>query len=103
MKSHKNTRFLIVIAAIFVLVYFSSCGGAGQRLDPKSIEEWILGTSVSIREDFSPETFVQLKEAGIDYAELVIECLPRTGSQLCTSQTMTVSMKTTLDYFTGVH
>lgn len=70
MRSHKNTPFLIVLVAIFVLVSVSSCGRSGQNLDPESIEKWILATSVSIREEFSPETFTQLKEAGIDYAEL---------------------------------
>ena len=70
MRSHKNTQSLIVIVTFFVLVSFSSCGRSGQRLDPESIEEWILGTSVSIREDFSPDVFIQLKNAGIDYAEL---------------------------------
>lgn len=70
MRSHKNTRSIIVIAAIFVLVSFSSCVKSDQGSDPESVENWILGTSVSIREEFSPETFIQLKDAGIDYAEL---------------------------------
>ncbi len=60
----------MVLAAIFVLVSVSSCSRSGQNLDPESIEKWILATSVSIREEFSPETFIQLKEAGIDYTEL---------------------------------
>lgn len=70
MRSHKKTPFLIVLVAIFVLVSVSSCGRSGQNSDPESIEKWILATSVSIREEFSPETFIQLKDAGIDYAEL---------------------------------
>lgn len=70
MRSHKKTPFLIVLVAIFVLVSVSSCGRSGQNSDPESIEKWILATSVSIMEEFSPETFIQLKDAGIDYAEL---------------------------------
>ena len=70
MRAHKNTLSLIVLAIIFVLVSVLSCVRSGQDLDPSSIEKWILGTSVSIREDFSPDAFIQLKNAGIDYAEL---------------------------------
>jgi len=70
MRSHKNTQSLIALAAIFVLASFSSCGKSGQSFDPKSIEDWVLGTSVSIREEFSPDVFIQLKNAGIDYVEL---------------------------------
>ncbi len=70
MRSHKNTPSLIALAAIFVLLFFSSCGKSGQGLDPKSIEDWVLGTSISIREDFSPDAFIRLKDAGIDYVEL---------------------------------
>jgi sugar phosphate isomerase/epimerase len=70
MKSHKNIRSFFVLIAICGVLFFSSCGKSGQGINPQSIEDWILGTSVSIREDFSPEIFVQLKKAGIDYAEL---------------------------------
>ena len=70
MKSLKNTQSFLILASIFVLVSFFSCGGSGQSEDPQSIEDWILGSSVSIREDFSPDVFIQLKNAGIDYVEL---------------------------------
>jgi len=70
MKSNKNKLFLVVLAAVFFMVSFQTCKKADLGPDPSSIEQWILGTSVSIREEFSPETFSQLKNAGIDYAEL---------------------------------
>ncbi|MFC2167694.1 sugar phosphate isomerase/epimerase family protein [Acidobacteriota bacterium] len=70
MKSLKKIPSLNVLLTFFVLVSFFSCGRSAQDLDPVSIEDWILGTSVSIREEFSPETFLQIKEAGIEYAEL---------------------------------
>ncbi len=70
MRSHKNIPSLIVLAAVFILVFFHACKTTDQVPEPSSIEQWILGTSASIREDFSPDVFIQLKNAGIDYVEL---------------------------------
>ena len=70
MRSHKNNPTYIIFAAICILTLFQSCKTNDRASDPAAVEQWILGTSLSIREEFSPEAFVQLKEAGIDYAEL---------------------------------
>lgn len=56
MKAYKNNPSLIVLAAVFFLVSFQACKTADLGPDAESIEQWILGTSVSIREDFSPES-----------------------------------------------
>ena len=70
MKKQKRIIPFGILAVVFFLGFFHSCKKTDQVPDPASIEEWILGTSVSIREDFSPDVFIQLKNAGIDYAEL---------------------------------
>jgi len=70
MRSHKNIPFLRILTSVCFLILFHSCKTNDRDSDPAAVEKWILGTSLSIREEFSPEDFIQLKEAGIDYAEL---------------------------------
>jgi sugar phosphate isomerase/epimerase len=70
MRSHKNIPFLRILTSVCFLILFHSCKTNDRDSDPAAVEKWILGTSLSIREEFSPEAFIQLKEAGIDYAEL---------------------------------
>lgn len=59
----------------FFPVFFNSCNKSDLGPDPSSIEQWILGTSVSIREDFSPDVFIHLKNAGINFVELRLRAL----------------------------
>ena len=70
MRSYKINPASIVFTSICFLVLFQSCQTNGRVPDPHAVEKWILGTSLSIREDFSQEEFANLKEAGIVLVEL---------------------------------
>ena len=70
MRSYKINPASIVFTSICFLILFQSCQTNGRVPDPHAVEKWILGTSLSIREDFSQEEFANLKEAGIVLVEL---------------------------------
>lgn len=70
MKSNKNNPSFIIFVALCILISLLSCKENDAVPDPRAVEQWALATSLSIREEFSPEDFSQLKEAGIDTVEL---------------------------------
>jgi sugar phosphate isomerase/epimerase len=70
MRSYKYIPSLLILTVVCILILSISCKKNDQVPNPSAVEQWILGSSLSVRGKFSPDAFKQLKEAGIDYAEL---------------------------------
>ncbi len=60
----KNCFLVVSFISVFLLV------GCGNSTRSSGVESWKIGTATGIMEDFSLESFIALKSAGIDYIEM---------------------------------
>jgi sugar phosphate isomerase/epimerase len=60
-------KISVAFLGIVIVVLFTACKGP---IKPADVENWKIGTATGIMDDFSLDSFLKLKSAGIDYIEM---------------------------------